>query len=228
MRIGVTKFPGTNNEQDVLRALSSFGIEGELIREYDTHIMREIDALILAGGFSFGDYLRPGIIAANTPIMEQLADFVGEGRFVIGICNGFQILCETHILPGVLTTNTSTKFICKWVHIKVENNSSPLLKGLKGQVLHIPIAHFEGNYYNTSKGIEALKQNNQIAFRYCDEEGNITKESNPNGSLENIAGIVNKQGNILGMMPHPERASFNYLGSVDGRIIFQNLIEELK
>jgi phosphoribosylformylglycinamidine synthase len=228
MRIGVTKFPGTNNEQDVIRALKSFGVEGELIYHKDNQLMKEMDALILAGGFSYGDYLRPGAIAAHTPIISELPSFVNEGKFVIGICNGFQILCETNILKGALTTNTSTKFISKWVHIRGRKNSSPLLSGLENKVFRIPIAHFEGRYFNSQEEIEKLKKSKQIAFQYCDENGEIKEESNPNGSLNNIAGLTNDKGNVLGMMPHPERANFDYLGSNDGHQIFQNLIEEIK
>ncbi|MHA2256309.1 MAG: phosphoribosylformylglycinamidine synthase subunit PurQ [Candidatus Heimdallarchaeaceae archaeon] len=205
MRIGITKFPGTNNELDVKRVLSSLGIKNELIYPDDVKKMNEMDALILAGGFSYGDYLRPGIIAVQTPVIENLLDYSNSERFVIGICNGFQMLCETSLLPGVLSTNTSTKFISKWVNIKTGITSSPLLKGMENKILKIPIAHFE-----------------------CRKDGKISLEENPNGSVENIAGIVNRKGNVLGMMPHPERASFQYLGSEDGRIIFKNLIGELK
>ncbi len=228
MRIGITKFPGTNNEQDVIRVLKSFNVEFNLIKENDVRLMREMDAIVIAGGFSFGDYLRPGVIAASTPIMKEILSYAEEGHFVIGICNGFQILCEIGLLPGVLTTNKTTRFISKWVNTKVGQTTSPLLKDLNDKVLRLPIAHFEGNYYNTNSGVEGLEKNNQIAFKYCDNKGNITLEANPNGSIANIAGLVNKKGNVLGMMPHPERASFNYLGSSDGRAIFRNLIEEIR
>lgn len=228
MKIGVTKFPGTNNEQDVLRALSSFGVEGVLIYEKDADKLKDLNALIIAGGFSFGDYLRPGVIAAKTAIMQELPKFVEQGNFVIGICNGFQILCETGILPGVLTTNRSTKFVSRWVYVKINKSNSVLLRNSENKIWRIPIAHFDGNYYATNSQIIELKKKNQIALQYCDEKGVISEDSNPNGSVDNIAGITNKEGNVLGLMPHPERASFNYLGSEDGRTIFQNLIEELK
>ena len=227
MRIGVTKFPGTNNEQDVLRALYSLNVKGELIYPWEGKKLRDLDALVLAGGFSYGDYLRPGSIAAQSPVAEKLIDFEECGKFIIGICNGFQILCETKILPGVLTTNLSTKFICKWVNIKTENVRSPLLQNL-APIIKIPIAHYEGRYYFDSNGIKKISTDDSVAFRYCNEHGEITQESNPNGSLENIAGIVNTSGNVLGMMPHPERASFSYLGSDFGKQIFANLIEEVK
>ena len=227
MRIGITKFPGTNNEQDVLRVLSCLDVKGELIYPWDVKELENFDALVLAGGFSYGDCLRPGGIAAQSPIAEALMDFEKSGKYIIGICNGFQILCETKILPGVLTTNLSTKFICKWVNIKTETIQSPLLQNLE-QIIKIPIAHYEGRYYHDSIGIKKILTDNTVAFRYCNEHGEITPESNPNGSLENIAGIANTRGNVLGMMPHPERASFDYLGSNTGKQIFANLIEEVK
>ncbi len=228
MKIGVTKFPGTNNEQDIVRVLQSLNVQNQLIGPYDAEKLNQLDAVVIAGGFSYGDYLRPGIIAAKTQMTEGIKKFVEEGKFVLGICNGFQILCEAGILPGVLTTNTSTKFISKWIRIKTEHTSSIFLKEMESMILNIPIAHFEGNYYNPSEGVDLLKSNNQIAFRYCTKEGIVDELSNPNGSIENIAGIISKEGNVLGMMPHPERASFDYLGSEDGRKIFTNLIEELK
>ncbi|MHA1346174.1 MAG: phosphoribosylformylglycinamidine synthase I [Candidatus Heimdallarchaeaceae archaeon] len=227
MRIGITKFPGTNNEQDVLRVLRNFNVNGELIYPLEDKKLQDLDALVLAGGFSYGDYLRPGGIAAQSPVIEELKDFEESGKFIIGICNGFQILCETKILPGVLTTNLSTKFICKWIYIKTENVCSPLLQNL-APIIKIPIAHYKGRYYHDSIGVNKINASNSVAFRYCNENGEISEESNPNGSLGNIAGLVNTKGNILGMMPHPERASFDYLGSDSGRQIFENLIEEIK
>jgi phosphoribosylformylglycinamidine synthase len=228
MQVGITKFPGTNNELDVKRILDDLGIRNTLIYPNEVEKMNEMDALVLAGGFSYGDYLRPGIIAVQTPVMENLPKYVKSDRFVIGICNGFQMLCETSILPGVLSTNTSTKFISKWVNIKAINTNSPLLQGIEKNILRIPIAHFEGRYYNTNEEIRKLADENQIAFKYCNENGEISSHANPNGSVENIAGITNTKGNVLGMMPHPERASFDYLGSEDGKVIFENLLEELK
>jgi len=203
-------------------------VDYEYIFPDDVEIFQEMDAIVLAGGFSYGDYLRPGAIAAHSAIINELKDFVEKERFIIGICNGFQILCETNILPGILTTNTSTRFISKWVYITTEETTSPLLDGMKDKVLKIPIAHFDGRYYDLPEKIKELKQSKLIAFRYCDNEGTTTQESNLNGSLKNIAGIVNKKGNVLGLMPHPERASFNYLSSEDGKMIFTNLIGELK
>ncbi|MHA1223096.1 MAG: phosphoribosylformylglycinamidine synthase I [Candidatus Heimdallarchaeaceae archaeon] len=228
MNIGVTKFPGTNNEQDVLRTLSKFNVSGTLLKPYSNVNLTDFDALILAGGFSYGDYLRPGAIAAQSILIEQLKSFVEAGHFVIGICNGFQILCETGILPGALTTNTSTRFISKWVYIKSQGSNSPLLQNLENKIFRLPIAHFEGRYYAKEKEVEQLQLKKQLAFQYCDENGFISEQSNPNGSTSNIAGITNSQGNVLGLMPHPERASFAYLGSTDGEQIFRNLVEEIK
>lgn len=228
MQIGITKFPGTNNEQDVARIINELGMETVYIPHYESQLVSNMDAIVLAGGFSYGDYLRPGVIAAHSQLMNRIIEFARDGSVVIGICNGFQMLCETGLLPGVLLTNTSTKFISKWVNIRVNKTVSPLLKNLEGEVLKLPIAHYEGNYYDIQRNIESLKKNHQIVLQYCDEEGKIIPESNPNGSTLNIAGIVNKHGNILGMMPHPERASFNYLRGTDGRIIFSNLKETLK
>jgi phosphoribosylformylglycinamidine synthase len=228
LRVGITKFPGTNNELDVARALRSLGVKYDFIFPEDINLFQEIDAVVIAGGFSYGDYLRPGAIASQTPIIEKLQDFNNEGRFIIGICNGFQILCELKILPGVLTTNSSTRFISKWVYIKTEGTKSPLLERMEDQVLRIPIAHFDGRYFVQSDKIEELKSSKLIAFRYSTKEGEITEQSNPNGSIENIAGILNSEGNVLGLMPHPERASFDYLGSDDGKVIFENLVRELK
>ena len=228
MKIGITKFPGTNNEQDVARILYSLNLEYEYIFPNDVDNLEETEALILAGGFSYGDYLRPGVIASHSPIAKELYHYINSDRYIIGICNGFQILCELGILPGILTTNTSTKFICKWVNIRTEQTFSNLLSGLDDNKIKIPIAHYEGRYFDIPKHILELEKTKRIAFRYCNEEKEITEESNPNGSIGNIAGILNSKGNVLGMMPHPERASFAYLGSKDGRFIFENLKKVLR
>jgi phosphoribosylformylglycinamidine synthase len=208
--------------------LSSLGMDWKYIFPSEITLIRNSDALVIAGGFSYGDYLRPGAIASHSPIAKEITEFVKDGRFVIGICNGFQILCELGILPGVLTTNISTKFICRWVNIKSEKNVSKLLAGLEGKTMKIPIAHYDGRYYDELEKIEKLNINNQIAFRYCNLKKEIPDKYNPNGSIENIAGITNETGTVLGMMPHPERASFSYLGSEDGKIIFENLKSEIK
>jgi len=227
MMVGITKFPGTNNELDVAKVLRSLDIPYRFLFPSDNSLS-DLDAIVIAGGFSYGDYLRAGVLASHTPLMYAIKEFASSGHFVIGICNGFQILCESRILPGVLTPNLSTHFISKWVYVRVESTSSPLLVDLVDDVLMMPIAHYEGRYYAPSSVLSDLRSNNQIALRYCDANGVPNSRSNPNGSIDNIAGIVNRSGNVLGLMPHPERASFDYLGSTDGRKLFENLLEVVK
>lgn len=185
--------------------------------------------LILPGGFSYGDYLRAGAIARFSPVMKAVKDFAEKGGLVIGICNGFQILLEAGLLPGAMLRNRGLKFICRDVYLRVENNRTPFTSECReGQVLKIPIAHGEGNYFAPPDVIKSLKDNNQIVFRYCTPDGSISDEVNPNGSIENIAGIINRDGNVLGMMPHPERAAEDILGSTDGLYIFRSLINAVK
>ncbi|MFH1238595.1 MAG: phosphoribosylformylglycinamidine synthase subunit PurQ, partial [bacterium] len=187
------------------------------------------DCLILPGGFSYGDYLRTGAVARFSPIMKSVIEFANNGGLVIGICNGFQILLEAGLLPGAMLRNKNLHFICKYVHIKTENTKTPFTGFYKkNQVLKIPIAHNEGNYYIDKKGLQDLVKNKQIVFRYCSQQGEVNQKSNPNGALYNIAGIINKQGNVLGMMPHPERSSENELGSADGFFIFNSIAKWLK
>ncbi len=187
-------------------------------------ILSAYDALIVPGGFSYGDYLRAGALARFSPVMKAVKDFAAQGKFVFGICNGFQILCEAGLLPGALMRNKGLHFICKHVNIKVENENTPFTSKVEsGKVLSIPIAHAEGNYVCDDETFQQLEENNQIVFRYCDENGEVTDESNPNGSRSNIAGICNLDRNVIGMMPHPERACENLLGSDDGRDIFRSL-----
>lgn len=183
------------------------------------------DCIILPGGFSYGDYLRPGAIARFSPIMTAVERFAHQGGFVLGICNGFQVLCEAGLLPGILMPNNHLQYRCQWVYLRVENTSLPFANQCQeGQLLRIPISHYEGNYYADETTLAELEANNQVAFRYCNPHGEITKEANPNGSAHNIAGIVNRKGNVLGMMPHPERACESILGGTDGNIIFHSLI----
>lgn len=185
--------------------------------------------LILPGGFSYGDYLRAGAIARFSPVMKAVKNFAEKGGLVIGICNGFQILLEAGLLPGAMLRNRGLKFICRDVYLRVENNRTPFTSECReGQVLKIPIAHGEGNYFAPPEVIKSLKDNNQIVFRYCTPDGSISDEVNPNGSIENIAGIINRDGNVLGMMPHPERAAEDMLGSTDGLYIFRSLINAVK
>jgi phosphoribosylformylglycinamidine synthase len=188
-----------------------------------------LDCIILPGGFSYGDYLRTGAIAKFSPVMRHIAAFAGKGGTVLGICNGFQILLEAGLLPGVMLRNRGLHFICKHVYIKTENNHTRFTNFCnKGQILKIPIAHNEGNYYIDAKGLEELRDNNQIVFRYCSTDGDISDRYNPNGALDDIAGIMNKNGNVLGMMPHPERSSESELGSEDGYFIFRSIVKWLE
>jgi phosphoribosylformylglycinamidine synthase len=182
------------------------------------------DCILLPGGFSYGDHLRCGAIAKFSPIMQSVVEFANRGGRVIGVCNGFQILCEAGLLPGVLLRNQNQQFICKNVYLKSENTTTSLTKDVTGRPLMIPIAHGEGRYYADDATVEELFKNNQVIFRYCDEFGNIIEQANPNGALRNIAGISNKEKNVFGMMPHPERATSSLLGNTDGQHIFQSLI----
>lgn len=192
------------------------------------HDLKNVDCVILPGGFSYGDYLRSGGIAKFSPIIQEVKEFALKGGLVLGICNGFQVLLESGLLPGAMLRNKNLKFLCQFVYINIVNNKTCFThKAKKRQVLKIPIAHFDGNYYAPPETIAELKKNNQIIFQYSDANGMVTEQANVNGSLENIAGLINKEGNVLGMMPHPERASESILGSTDGRIIFESIINYL-
>jgi phosphoribosylformylglycinamidine synthase len=225
MKIGVIVFPGSNCDHDCYYALKHVsGQEVQFVWHKETNIAH-FDALVLPGGFSYGDYLRTGAIARFSPVMEAVTDFAESGKLVIGICNGFQILCESGLLPGVLMRNESLRFVCKFVHLRVENDSTPFTnKCSRGDVLYIPVAHAEGNYFSDEDTVRILNENGQILFRYVDHEGNLTGDANPNGSLENIAGVMNGQGNVMGMMPHPDRCSEAILNSSDGVRIFDSMI----
>lgn len=225
MKFGIVIFPGSNCDHDALYATSSnVGAEAVAIWHKDTHIPSDVKCVILPGGFSYGDYLRCGAIASYSPIMNEVVKFANNGGYVIGICNGFQILTETGLLPGVLLRNRNLNFVCKDVYLKTENYSTVFTKDLSSiKTMKIPVAHGEGNYFADKDTIEDLEANGQIAFRYTDNEGNITSEANPNGAINNIAGIVNKKGNVLGMMPHPERYSDIELGCNDGVNIFNSI-----
>ena len=225
MRFGVIIFPGSNCDYDAyMVAKNVIKREVKFLWHQDTSLS-DCDCVILPGGFSYGDYLRTGAIARFSSIMKKVMNFARDGGLVVGICNGFQILLEAGLLPGAMLRNTSLRFICKFVHIEVENENTPFTNLChKGQVLKIPIAHTDGNYFISEEGLNRLKQNQQIVFRYCDQLGEITQEANPNGSLYNIAGICNEKRNVLGMMPHPERASESILGSEDGKHIFQSIV----
>jgi phosphoribosylformylglycinamidine synthase len=225
MRFGVIVFPGTWSDRDCYYALDKvLGQEVHYIWHKETNLS-SYDCVILPGGFSYGDYLRPGAIARFSPVMEALAHFAREGKLIIGICNGFQILCEAGLLPGALIRNNHLQYRCQWVYLRVENAALPFTsKCERGQLLKIPVSHYEGSYFADAETLAQLEQNNQVVFRYSTSSGEITADANPNGSLNNIAGIINREGNVLGMMPHPERCCEAILGGEDGRLIFESII----
>lgn len=224
MKFGVIVFPGSNCDHDAYHVISKHvGQPVDFIWHKETNL-DGFDAIIVPGGFSYGDYLRAGALARFSPVVSELQNFAKQGRYVLGICNGFQILCESGLLPGALIRNKDLHFICEHVNISVETSDTPFTSEIeKGKVLSIPIAHAEGNYVCGDDVYESLEENDQIVFRYSDENGNPTPEVNPNGSRSNIAGICNTEKNVLGMMPHPERACEDLLGSSDGREIFGSL-----
>jgi len=226
MKFGVVIFPGSNCDYDTLYVLKEVLKQKTVILWHKEHNLKNVDCVILPGGFSYGDYLRSGAIAKFSPLMQEVKEFALKGGFVLGICNGFQVLLELGLLPGAMLRNKNLKFLCQFVRIRVENEKSPFSqKTRKGQVLKIPIAHFDGNYFAPPETLQELKKNNQVVFRYCDSDGQLSEEANVNGSVESIAGLLNKEGNIMGMMPHPERASELLLGSEDGRDIFESVID---
>lgn len=223
-RFGIVVFPGSNCDRDCHYAAELTGGRAAYIWHGDTDVSK-YDCLILPGGFSYGDYLRTGAVAKFSPVMQAIVKYASKGGLVIGICNGFQILLEAGLLPGAMLRNRDLKFICRYVDLIVENNATPFTtKTLTGEVIRMPIAHNEGNYYVDVATLAEMNANGQIVLRYCDSQGAATAETNPNGSLENIAGIVNKQGNVFGLMPHPERAVEEILSGSDGRKIFESII----
>ena len=227
MKFGVVVFPGSNCDRDMMHVLGKvMGCEVRSIFHKETSLegFTNRDCIILPGGFSYGDYLRTGAIARFSPIMTAVTEFANNGGKVFGICNGFQILCEAGLLPGALLRNTNMKYVCKNIYLKTLTKGSLLTQTMApGTVLKVPIAHGDGRYYADKATLKTLKDRDQILFKYCDASGNITDEANPNGSLENIAGICNEGRNVFGMMPHPERASEEDLGNTDGRLIFDAL-----
>ncbi|AOS83398.1 phosphoribosylformylglycinamidine synthase I [Chlorobaculum limnaeum] len=226
--VGIVVFPGSNCDHDTEYAVASFPGVKPVMLWHNDHDLKGCDAVILPGGFSYGDYLRCGSIARFSPLMREVIDFAGKGRPVLGICNGFQVLVESGLLEGALIRNAGRKFVSRQTTISVVNNATIFTDRYeKGEVLRVPVAHGEGNYYASPETIESLEANGQVAFRYTDAEGNATAEANFNGSMNNIAGIVNRQGNVLGLMPHPERASEKLLGSEDGRKLFESLFAHL-
>ena len=224
MKFGVVRFPGSCDEVDALLACRRFG-DAELLWHKDRDL-RGADCVILPGGFSYGDYLRAGAIARFSPVMESVAAFAGRGGLVWGICNGFQVLCEAGLLPGALIRNQCLEFRCEWTHLRCERAGAPFTGGLRrDQVIRVPISHGEGNYVADADTLEALERRNQVVFRYCDQRGEATLAANPNGSRRNIAGIVSERGNVLGMMPHPERCAEAELGGTDGLLLFRSVLE---
>lgn len=232
MKFGVVVFPGSNCDDDVVHVLSE-------VLQLDTvklwHKDRDLsgfdvnDCIVLPGGFSYGDYLRAGAIARFSPIMEAVVEFANAGGYVWGICNGFQILCEAGLLPGALLRNSNQKFISKNVYLRAQTKHSPITATIpSSKVLKIPIAHAEGRYFADEATLQELQANDQILFKYCDEKGNVTEEANPNGSLLNIAGICNRSRNVFGMMPHPERAAEAALGNVDGKLLFDSMLQSVR
>lgn len=228
MNFGVVVFPGTWSDCDFHHVI------GEVLRRPVRYIWHRdsnldgVDCVILPGGFSYGDYLRAGAIAGRSPVVAALPDFVAGGGTVLGSCNGFQILCEAELLPGALMRNECLQYRCQSTYLVTENSETPFTRVMRpGQILKMPISHGEGRYYVDHETLRRLKENGQIVFRYCTEDGRVTKEANPNGSLDNIAGIVNEAGTVLGLMPHPERAAESAMGGTDGTLIFHSLLGSL-
>ena len=228
MKFGVVVFPGSNCDHDALHALGQVLHQPVEFLWHQSEQVSGFEAILLPGGFSYGDYLRTGAIARFSPVLRAVEKFARAGGLVLGICNGFQILCEAGLLPGVLQRNAGTRFVCRQVHVRVETMDTPFTSSARpGQVLQIPIAHGDGNYFCDKTTLEELERNKQIVFRYTTPEGREDAAANPNGSLANIAGICNRERNVLGLMPHPERAVEAALGSTDGLVIFRSLIESL-
>ena len=227
MKSSVIIFPGSNCDRDMDVALKKYGFKNQMVWHDDKSIPKS-DLIVLPGGFSYGDYLRCGSIAAKSKIIRSVIEFANKGGLVLGICNGFQILTETGLLPGILQQNKYLNFICKNVFVKINNKDNKYFKNSKKSILELHIAHNEGNYFCSSDELKSLKDNNQIAVTYCDKDGLENEESNPNGAINNIAGIFSKNKNILGMMPHPERMVDEYLSGSDGSIFFENLLGNLK
>jgi len=227
MNSSVIIFPGSNCDRDMDVALKKFGFKNNMIWHNDTELPKS-DLIVLPGGFSYGDYLRCGCIAAKSKIIKSVINFANSGGLLIGICNGFQILIEAGLLPGTLLRNKFLEFICKNVFIKTNDSKNKYFKNIKKNILELHIAHNEGNYFCSNDELKSIQDNNQVAVNYCSINGKVSEEFNPNGSINNIAGVLNQKKNILGMMPHPERMIDTYLSSEDGSIFFENLINNLK
>lgn len=224
IKFGVVVFPGSNCDHDAYYAVKKVLKYDAEFLWHKTADLKNSDVIILPGGFSYGDYLRTGSIARFSPIMEKVIDFAENGGKVIGICNGFQVLLEAALLPGVMLKNESLKFVCKDIYLKVVNKNTIFTKEIKTDVIKVPIAHGDGNYYTDDETLKSLTEYNQIVFRYCNEKGEVDIKDNPNGSLDNIAGIINRRGNVLGMMPHPERCCDPLLRKTDGADVFNSIV----
>jgi len=229
MKTAVLVFPGSNCDHDAYHALKHVvGVDAEFVWHRQSSLSG-FDAVVIPGGFTYGDYLRTGAMAKLSPVMEAVRGFADAGGPVIGICNGFQILLEAGLLPGAMIVNESLRFICDFVHLRAETDRTPFTKGIpRGKVLKIPVAHYQGNYYADGDTLSALEEKGRVVFRYCDAAGAVTAEANPNGSARNIAGICNEAGNVLGMMPHPERCTEAELGSADGRLLLDAMVSWVK
>jgi phosphoribosylformylglycinamidine synthase len=228
VKFGVVVFPGSNCDFDTYHVLKDILNQPAKFLWHKDHDLNGVDCVVLPGGFAHGDYLRPGAIARFSPLMHEVREFSEKGGMVLGICNGFQVLLELGLLPGAMLRNKNLKFLCRFVSVRIENENTRFThKGTKGRVLSIPIAHFDGNYYAPQDTLEDIEKNGLVVFRYADENGALTEDANVNGSLHSIAGLMNKRGNVMGMMPHPERASELLLGSEDGRLIFESIVSAL-
>ena len=227
MKSAVIIFPGSNCDRDMDVALKKYGFKNSMIW-HDDITLPKCDLVVLPGGFSYGDYLRCGSIAGKSKIIKSVIDFANSGGLVLGVCNGFQILTETGLLPGVLQQNKYLNFICRNVHVKINDKENKYFKNIKKEILELHIAHNEGNYFCSDEEFKTIEENNQIALTYCNSEGKSSENYNPNGAIKNIAGIFNKEKNVLGMMPHPERMIDKYLSGEDGSVFFENLIMNVK
>ena len=228
MKTGVIQFPGSNCDQDPYWVCAEVARQPVTYLWHESQDLQNCDLVIVPGGFSYGDYLRTGAIARFSPVMEAVGKFAANGGLVLGICNGFQILCESHLLPGALLRNAGLKYVCKPVHVRVEAADTPFTAACEiGEVLQIPIGHMEGNYFCDDSALEQLKRDQRIVFRYCSQAGDVSADANPNGSRDNIAGICNEGRNVLGMMPHPERASERLMGGADGFKIFESVLKSV-
>jgi phosphoribosylformylglycinamidine synthase I len=225
LKFGVVIFPGSNCDHDTFYVLKDVLGQETVFLWHKEHSLQNVDCVVLPGGFSYGDYLRSGAIARFSPLMQEVSEFAEQGGLVMGICNGFQVLLELGLLPGAMLRNKNLKFLCQFVHLRVDNPTTRFTRlAERGQVLRIPIAHFDGNYFASPEDLAKLEEHGQIVLRYVDNVGQTTEAANVNGSAAAVAGLINRRGNVMGMMPHPERASEQSLGSRDGRLLFESLI----